>query len=51
MAKIQGTTPVASLQERKTYLQQIIKVSQETMHHLSSSRKQQKHQRPLQACK
>ena len=39
MAKIQGTTPVTSLQERKIYLQQIITVSQEAMYHMSSSRK------------
>ena len=37
MGKIQGTTPVASIQERKKYLQQIIKVSQEVMHHPSTS--------------
>ena len=38
-----------ALQERKKYLQQIITVSQEAMHCPSSSRKQQIHQRPLQA--
>ena len=51
MAKIQGTIPVAGLQERKKYLQQIIKLSQGAMHYPSSTRKQQKHKRPLQAYK
>ena len=39
MTKIQGATPVAGLQERKKYLQQIVKLPQEAMHYLSGIRK------------
>ena len=39
------------LPKRKKYLQHIVKVSQEAMCYPSSTRKQQKHKRPLQAYK